>query len=176
MTRAVIIVDMINDFVYGKFGGERPQATIPCIKKLLEHSRENDIPVIYLKDAHRESDPEMEVWGEHAMKGTEGSQIIDELKPMEGDYVLEKTQYSSFFETGLTDLLRSLEVEEVIIVGVTTDICVRHTAADAFFRGFRILVPRGCVNTLSDEVQERALQEMENLYKTKVVDLDQVIG
>jgi len=175
LTRAVIVVDMINDFVYGKFGGERPQAAIPCVKRLLEHARENGIPVIYMKDAHGKSDPEIEVWGEHAMKGSEGSQIIEELKPVEGDYVLEKTQYSSFFGTALADLLESLEVDELIIAGVTTDICIRHTVADAFFRGFKTIIPRECVNTDSDEAQERALEEIGNLYKTRVVSIEELV-
>lgn len=176
MDKAIVVVDMIHDFVYGKFGGERPQSVIPCIQKLLEYGRENDIPIIYLKDAHREEDHELDVWGEHAMKGTEGSQIVPELTPEPGDYVLEKTRYSSFHETELDALLEDLGVSKIIIVGVTTDICVRHTAADAFFRGYEITVPSDCVNSISDDVQDRALREMENLYNAEVEELQKVIA
>ncbi len=176
MDKAIIVVDMIHDFVYGKFGGERPQSVVSCVKKLLEYGRKNDIPIIYLKDAHREDDHELEVWGEHAMKGTEGSQIISELKPEPGDYVLEKTRYSSFHDTELDVLLEDLGVKKIIIAGVTTDICVRHTAADAFYRGYEIAVPSDCVNSISDDVQERALREMENLYNAEVGELEQVIA
>jgi len=75
------------------------------------------------------------------MKGTEGSELVDELMPKEGDYVLEKRAYSAFHETGLDMLLRALGVYTVILTGLHTNICVRHTAADAFFKGYRIIVP-----------------------------------
>ncbi|MFP4170601.1 MAG: cysteine hydrolase family protein [Methanomassiliicoccales archaeon] len=176
MGRAVIVIDMIHDFVYGKLGGERAQATVPCVSSLLRYARENEIPVVFLKDAHREGDKEMQVWGEHAMKGTEGSAIIEELSPQEDEYVMEKHTYSAFFDTGLHELLSNLDVDELILSGVTTDICIRHSAADAFFRGYDVVVPKDCVNSVSEEVHERALEEMENLYKAEIVELDRVIG
>jgi len=175
LTEAVIVIDMIHDFVDGKFGSERAQKIVPRIKSLLDRAREKGIPVIYVKDAHVEGDKELEVWGKHAMKDDEGSQIIPELAPQPGDYVLEKNRYSCFYETGLEDLLYDLDVKEVILTGVATDICVRHTAADAFFRGFDIIIPRDCVDTFSDDVQERALDEMAKLYKARIEDSEKVI-
>jgi len=176
MVKAVIVIDMIHDFVYGKFGGERAQAVIPCIASLLEQARRDELPVIYIKDAHKEGDKELEVWGQHAMKDTEGSKVIEELAPKPGDYVLEKSTYSSFYNTGLEPLLRELGINEVILTGVTTDICVRHSAADAFFRGFEVIIPKECVNSFSDEAQERALKEMSDLYKARVEELERVMG
>ncbi|MDD1767372.1 MAG: cysteine hydrolase [Methanomassiliicoccales archaeon] len=175
MKRAVLVVDMIHDFVYGKFGSERAQRVVPCVKELLARAREKGLPVIYLRDAHKKGDKELEVWGEHAMKGTKGSEIVPEIAPQKGDYVLEKTRYSSFHETGLDKLLDELGVKEVIVAGVTTDICVRHTAADAFFRGYSVTVPTECVQTISDEAQCNALDEMKKLYNAKVVSLSKVI-
>ncbi len=176
MARAVIVVDMIDDFVYGKFGSERARSVVPCIKKLIESARKKGEPVIYLRDAHKRGDKELGVWGEHAMKGTKGSEIIPELAPQKGDHILEKQTYSSFFGTGLDDILKRHGVEEVVIVGVTTDICVRHTAADAFFKGFDVIIPTDCVQTISDDSQDRALEEMKKLYNAKVVGLDKVIS
>jgi nicotinamidase-related amidase len=175
MERAVVVVDMIHDFVYGKFGTDRAQRIVPCIKKLLAQARKKGVPVIYLKDAHGKDDKELEVWGQHAMKGTKGSEIIPEIAPQKGDHVLEKTRYSSFHETGLDELLKKLGVKEVILVGVATDICVRHSAADAFFRGYRITVPSECVETISDDAQCRALDEMKRLYNAKVETLRKVM-
>ncbi len=175
MERAVLVVDMIHDFVYGKFGSERAQRTIPCAKELIARARAKSVPVIYLRDAHKKGDKELEVWGEHAMRGTTGSEVIPEIAPQKGDYVLEKTRYSSFHETGLDKLLEKLGVKEVIVTGVTTDICVRHTAADAFFRGYRVIVPTECVQTISDEAQCNALDEMKKLYNAEIVSLSKVI-
>jgi hypothetical protein len=78
---------MIHDFVYGKFGSERAQRIVPCVKRLLTEARKNGMPAIFLRDAHRKGDKELEVWGEHAMKGTKGSEIIPEIAPQNGDYV-----------------------------------------------------------------------------------------
>lgn len=175
MGRAVLVIDMLNEFVHGKFGGERTQAVVPCIERLLEHARKNSIPVIYIKDAHSEDDKELEIWGMHAMKGTEEAQIIPELAPQPDDYVLEKTTYFVFHETGLDDLLKGIDVDEVIITGLLTDICVKLAAAEAFVRGYNIIIPKDCVNAVSEDVHQLALKEMKDLYLAKILELDSVI-
>jgi len=176
LTRAVIVVDMINDFVYGKFGSERARRIIPSMSRLLEAARAKGYLIIFTRDAHKTADPELKIWGEHAMKGTSGSEVIPDLNIQKGDHVIEKSTYSSFFNTELDSVLKRHGVDEVIIVGVTTDICVRHTAADAFFRGYKVIIPKECVQTISDEIQERALDEMKRLYHAEILDLEQVIA
>ena len=57
------------------------------------------------------------------------------------DYILDKTRYSSFYNTNLEVILRGLQVDTLIVCGVTTEICVESTIRDAYFRDFRILVP-----------------------------------
>jgi nicotinamidase-related amidase len=175
MGRAVLVIDMLNEFVYGRLGGERSRAVVPCIKRLLEHARNNGIPVIYIRDSHEEGDVELDVWGEHAMKGTEEAEIIPELEPLPGEVVLEKTTYFSFHDTGLDEILTDMGVDEVIITGLLTNICVKLAAAEAFVRQYSIMIPEGCVNAVSQEEHEDALQEMRDLYKARILDLEQVI-
>ncbi|WP_264890774.1 isochorismatase family cysteine hydrolase [Vulcanisaeta souniana] len=81
MKPALIVIDMNKDFVYGKLGNERARNLVPRLKKLIESAREERVPIIYVGDAHLPTDPEMRVWGEHSMKGTEGAQVVDELRP-----------------------------------------------------------------------------------------------
>ncbi|HLB71315.1 MAG TPA: isochorismatase family protein, partial [Candidatus Methanoperedens sp.] len=64
MRKAIIVVDMINDFVTGKLGSPRAEKIVPGIAALLKEARKQGIPVIYLRDAHTESDKEMGIWGE----------------------------------------------------------------------------------------------------------------
>jgi len=78
--------------------------------------------------------------GPHAIKGTEGVEVIDDIKPTSKDFVVERRRYSAFFETGLDLLLRELGVDTVVLTGLHTNICVKHTAADAFCRGYNIIV------------------------------------
>ena len=131
-------------------------------------ARRSKIPVIYVSDAHLPSDPEIKLWGPHAMKGTRGARVVDDLKPQTEDFVLEKRVYSSFHETGLDLLLRDLGVNSVVIVGLYTDICVRHSAADAFFRGYKIAIPRDCVESLAAGENEIGLQYMKDNYGARI--------
>lgn len=103
--KAVIIIDLLNDFVTGDLKSDRAERVIPKLKKLIEAARKHNIPVIYSNDAHYPHDVEVvEKWGKHAIKGTKGAEIIPQLKPTEKDYIVEKRTYSGFYETGLDSL------------------------------------------------------------------------
>ena len=144
------------------------KAVIAPLQRLVTAARLNSIPVIYCSDAHYPQDVEVtRKWGSHAIKGTVGAQVIAELEPDKTkDYVVEKRTYSGFFETGLDPLLRSLYkgegVKTVVLGGLHTHMCVRHTAADAFFRGYQIVVVKDGVEAFTKEDQEQAL----NILKT----------
>jgi nicotinamidase-related amidase len=177
---AVVVIDMLIDFVTGKLEVERTKYIIPNLKRLVEAARENGVPVIYSNDAHYPQDVEVtRKWGNHAIKGTEGAEVIPELKPAEKDYVVEKRTYSGFYETGLDPLLRSLYKGEgaktVILGGLHTNMCVRHTAADAFFRGYRIIVAKDCVEAFTREEHEEGLKYLEYVYNAKIMTVDEII-
>jgi len=178
--QAVIVLDMLNDFVTGSLKCERAQHIIPNLKKLLAEARKHKIPVIYSNDAHLPVDEEVvERWGKHAIKGTKGAEVIPELKPTAKDYVVEKRTYSGFHETGLDMLLRSMYrgegVKTVILTGLHTNICVRHTAADAFFRGYKIIVAEDGVEAFTKEDHEQGLKYLKNIYNAKIMKTDQII-
>jgi len=175
MNGAVIVIDMLKDFIEGRLGSERARQILPNLKKFLEESRKIRLPVIYVCDSHLPPDPEMKLWGEHAMKDSEGAEVIEDLKSEEGDYILGKRSYSGFYETGLDPLLRSLGIDTVILTGIFTNICVQHTAADAFFRGYRIFVVEDCVNALSDEENRESLSYMERMYGVKLVRSEEIL-
>ncbi len=168
MKEAIIVVDMVNDFVYGRLKTDRAQWIIPPIRELLETARNSGRPVAYVGDAHVPTDPEVEVWGEHSMKYTPEADTIPELGPQPGDFVLEKRTYSAFYETGLNQILRRLGVDTVVIVGLHTNICCRHTSADAFFRGYRVVIPKDCVQALTDEDHESGLEYIRRIYGARI--------
>lgn len=172
---AVVVVDMLNDFITGELACERAARIIPSLERLLEAARSHGIPVIYSGDAHLPSDPEIGVWGEHAMQGTEGAEVIPELRPRETDYLLPKRTYSAFHETGLDPLLRNLGVESVVITGLHTNICDRHTAADAFFRGYGVIVPTDGVDAFTQEDHEAGLEYLEEVYGAELVETVELI-
>ena len=178
--KAVITIDMLNDFVTGDLKCERANRIIPNLKKLIEAARKQSIPVIYSNDAHFPEDAEVvHKWGKHAIKGTKGAEVIPQLKPTEKDYIVEKRTYSGFYETGLDPLLRSLYqgegVKTVILSGLHTNICVRHTAADAFFRGYRIVIAKDGVEAFTQEDHKQGLQYLEYVYNAKIMTVDEII-
>ncbi len=168
--KAFIITDMQNDFIAekGTLRVERAAACVEPIKRLKAQMKKEGVPVVYVCDTHFKIDMEFEMWGCHVLEGSWGAEIIEELKPDEDDYVLRKWRYSAFFETGLDVLLRQLKVDTIVLTGVLTDICLQHTAADAFYRGYKTVVPRQCTDTFSDERKEYALNFMNQMYGTVV--------
>jgi nicotinamidase-related amidase len=178
--KAVIIIDLLNDFVTGNLQCERAKPIIPKLKRLVEAARKHKIPVIYSNDAHYPQDAEVVAkWGKHAIKGSKGAEVIPELKRTAKDYVVEKRTYSGFYETGLDPLLRSLYkgegVKTVILGGLHTHMCVRHTAADAFFRGYTVVVAKDGVEAFTQEDHEQGLKYLENVYNAKIMTVDQII-
>ncbi len=175
MTTAVLVIDMINDFVTGEFENERAQKIVPNIKKIIKAARSSDKPIIYTCDTHSEGDHEFSIWGEHAVSGTEGCEVIPELEPEEDDYKIEKSKYSAFYDTKLESLLEELGVERLVLTGVLTHICIQHTSADAFYRGYDVIVPMGAVEDVSDEEHEKSLEFIEENYGATIKNYEDII-
>lgn len=174
MRWTVLVVDMIEEFVTGRLGDPRMLEVVSPIQGLLDRAREAGVPVVYVRDCHRMGDPELEIMGDHAMEGSDQCDFLPELAPLASEPVFDKSVYTAFYGTGLDDYLDDLGVDTLVITGQLTDVCIRHTAADAFYRGYRTVVPSDCVQALSDDLQARALQEMMSLYGTSIVPSSEV--
>ncbi|MCL2655760.1 MAG: cysteine hydrolase [Coriobacteriia bacterium] len=175
--KAVIVVDMLNDFVTGSLACERAQRIIAPMQKLVEAAREHGVPVIYSNDAHLPGiDHELELWGEHAMAGTPGAQVIPEIAPAEGDYVVPKRRYSGFFQTDLNILLRELGVDTLIITGLHAHMCVRHTCADAYQWGYSVVVPTDGVESFTQEDFDGGVKYLKETYAADITDIDHIVS
>jgi len=173
---ALLVIDMLNDFIKGNLSSPRFSKVVPCISKLTSWARERSIPVVYICDSHVPNiDRELRLWGPHAIRGSWGAEIIEELRPRGGDFVILKRRYSGFFETELDLLLRELGVDTVILTGISTDVCVLHTAADAFFRGYNVVVVKDCVESFTEEGQRWGLKYMEKVYGARVVSSEELL-
>ena len=171
-----MVIDMINDFVTGIFKNERAVKIVPNIKRLLAFARKQDAPTIYATDAHLPNvDTEFEVWGSHAVKGIWGAEIIDELKPEKNDFRVLKRKYSAFQGTDLDMLLRELKVDTLILTGVVTDICIQHTAADAFFKGYKTAVPQDCVEAVDASTQKAAIAYLKKAYGCEITTVNELV-
>ncbi|MCF6156972.1 MAG: cysteine hydrolase [wastewater metagenome] len=167
---ALIITDMLNDFVRKGAPLEVPKARdiIPSIRKEIKKAREKQIPVIYCCDTHKENDREFQLWPRHAVKGTEGANVIKQIEPQQEDYVVSKTSYSCFYKTSLDKLLKELRRNHVILTGVVTNICILYTTAEAYLRGYKITIPENCVAALTQKEHQFALQQMKRIFHAQI--------
>ncbi len=172
---AILVVDMLNDFVTGALKCDRGLAIVPKTAELLESARENGVPVIFCNDAHLKGiDHELKLWGDHAIAGTEGAQVIPELGLCEKDYVVPKRRYSGFFRTDLELLLKELGVETVVMTGLHTHMCVRHTSADAYCLGFEVAVASDATDAFTEVDYQNGMEYLKAVYGAKVYTVDEL--
>jgi len=169
---ALIIVDMQNDFVKekGKLVVPAARETIPGIKNLLSSARKAGVPVAYTLDTMKEDDPEFEIWPEHCKENTWGWEVIPELKPRQDELICPKLRYDGFYGTGLEHTLSHVwKVENVVIVGTVSNICVLHTASSAGLRWYKVIIPADGISALTEFDQALTLSQVSNLYSGIVV-------
>lgn len=173
---ALILVDMLNDFVTGALGCDRGRAIVPDLVRLADASREHGIPVIYSNDSHLKGiDHELKLWGDHAIRGTIGAEVIPEPAPQEGDYIVPKRRYSGFYQTDMQMLLSELHVDSVIITGLHTHMCCRHTSADAFYLGYNIVVPKETTNSFTEDEYSSGLKYLKEVYGANICSMGDLI-
>ncbi len=169
MRQALVVIDMLNDFVHEGAPLEVPKSReiISNIKREIDKARQNEIPVIYLCDAHKPDDPEFKIWPPHCVEGTEGADVIEELKPDKDDFIVKKVSYSGFYNTKLEELLKSLGVQRLLLTGIVTNICVLYTGVDALMRGFEVEVIEDCVAGLNEDDHKFALRQLKEILKPR---------
>ncbi len=170
---AVLVVDVLGG-VDGPTPGLEDMAG-NCVK-IVKAARRAQIPVIFANDAHIEGlDREIELWGEHGMRNTQGGTPLAEFEVCEGDFIIPKRRYNAFFQTDLDITLRELGVDTLVVVGCDTNICVSHTLAGAYFLGYKSIVPADATGTFLIGDQESGLTYFTRCYDSRVVTTDAVI-
>ncbi|MFY9415579.1 MAG: isochorismatase family cysteine hydrolase [bacterium] len=170
--RALLVIDMLKDFIEPEgslYVGKAGEAIIEPVAREIRRFREAGEPVIYVCDQHLATDPEFAMFPAHCVRGTRGAEVIDQLKPREEELVIPKRRYSAFFGTDLDLCLRELGVEELVLVGVCTNICVLYTACDARMRNYKVTVLKDGVASFDEEAHRFALEQMENVLGVQVV-------
>lgn len=141
--QTLVIVDMLKDFI-SESGAVRLKSTeklIENVSALREEAYRTEIPVIYVCDSLDENDLRFRTWPRHAVKNTEGAEIIEELTPRESsDTVFEKQRFSAFSNPEFEKFLKENACGEIVVTGVTTDYSVKHSVLDALASGYRVTV------------------------------------
>jgi ureidoacrylate peracid hydrolase len=97
--------------------------------------------------------------------GTRDWEIIDELKPQPGDFIVDKHRYSGFVGTDLDTVLRTYNVKYLLFIGLATNVCVESTLRDAYFHEyFPVLISDGCGNIGPGFTQEATIWNVTQVF------------
>lgn len=168
---ALVIVDMINEFC--KPGGKMVlpgyETLIPQQQALIAAARSAGMPVIFVIDSHRKGmrqDREFLKRTPHGEENTWATQVVDDIAPMAEDLIVIKHRYSSFYQTDFDLLLQDMMIDQIVVCGVVTNICVRSTVHDAFFRGYDVIVPHDACAATSAREQDSSLYDIATHFGT----------
>jgi len=162
---ALVVIDMQADFLHenGYFANlgysvEAGQKTIPVVSQLIDAFRHADMPVYFTREGHRPDLSDLSFvkrvrgerngtpigtqgpLGKFLIRGELGWDIIDALKPLSDEVVIDKPGNSAFYATDFDKILRNRGIKHLVLCGVTTDVCVHSTMRDANERGYDCLL------------------------------------
>jgi len=163
-------------------GGD--EGTIPELEaaadnaiSIVKAARAAGLPVLFCDDAHIPGlDKEIGLWGEHALAGTESAKPLTGFALQDSDFVIPKRRYDAFFQTDLDLTLREMGVDTLIVCGFDTNICVMHTLAGAFFRGYQTIVPADACATFLIGTQKDGLTYFSRCFDSRVVSTEAVLS
>ncbi len=169
--KALLIIDMLNDFVSQDAPLKVPQIEniIEPIKREIKKARDENYKVIYICDWHDENDKEFLLYPKHAVLGTFGAEIIEELKPEKEDKIIHKKTFSGFYKTELEEFLKKEEIKTLLITGCVANICILYTVSDAVLREFKVIVIKDAIIAMNQEDYYFALKQMKNVLKVEIV-------
>ncbi|MBI4636194.1 MAG: cysteine hydrolase [Candidatus Rokubacteria bacterium] len=179
---ALLVIDMQRDFVdRGGFGEMLGNDVAPLrravepTRRVLDAFRRARLPVVHTREGHRpdlsDCPPSKRARGKLAVgigdpgpmgrvlvRGEHGHDIIDDLKPLPGEPVIDKPGKGAFYATDLELVLRDKGIRSLVVTGVTTEVCVHTTVREANDRGYECLVLEDCVGSYFPEFQAAAIK------------------
>jgi nicotinamidase-related amidase len=165
---ALLLIDVVNDLDFPE-ADKLLQFAEPMaahIRALAERARASKVPVIYVNDNFGRWRSDFRALIEHCLRSdSKGRSIVEQLRPKDSDYFVVKPKHSGFFATTLDTLLEYLGVETLILTGIAANICVLFTANDAYMRDLKLVVPRDCVASNSQELNDYALEQIRTVLK-----------
>ena len=150
---ALVIVDMENEFLKPGFSfylGAQCKAVIANTATLLQRCRDAGVPVIYVRSVRYDDDPLFTRFGcsKYLIEGTDSPVIVEELRPLPGETVIEKHTHDCFHNTEMDATLERLrilpETHELIVTGVASNVCVYHAVLGFHVRHYRTVVALDC--------------------------------
>lgn len=172
--KALVVVDLQKDFVQEDGALYTPgiEKIVPEAVKLIEEFQSEGLPIIVATDYHTPDDEEFKRWPPHCIKGTEGAELIDQVKQViegyEKLFVIRKNRYSAMYNTDLEDLIKKHGVDEVHLCGLLSNICVMFTVEELMNRDYHSVVHEKAIASNDPEMHRFALRTMEEILGAEV--------
>ena len=160
--RALIVIDVQNEYFTGLLPVCYPQNTLPNVLAAIDEAKNSDIPIIIVQ--HTLTTPDAKAF----INGTKSWELLDEIKNIEYDHYIEKNFPSAFVGTDLEEWLRSHDIDTVVISGYMTQFCCDTTARYAYHLGFNVEFLSDAVATLAFE-NKAGKVSAEELHRTILV-------
>lgn len=166
---ALLLIDVLTTFQFpdGEAILQGALRMRDALVRLKARARKVDIPVLYVNDNFGDWRSEKEVLMGRCLEA-KGSQFVRPLLPDNEDYFVLKPMHSAFYMTPLEVLSRHLQVETLILTGLTSNSCLTATAHDANMRGFNIYIPEDCSCARNIEEHKQALSQLEAMAEANL--------
>ncbi len=175
---ALVVVDVLSTYDHEDADrlAETAREALPAVRRLLEHAREHDVLTVYVND-------NFGVWNagraeivEHVRPGDRFAELVEPLLPDERTAFVVKARHSIFFETPLSYLLHTNDVERVVLCGQVTEQCILYSALDAYVRHFDVVVATDAVAAIDPELAAAALKMMERNMHAELTTSDRAFA
>jgi nicotinamidase-related amidase len=173
---ATLVIDMLNTYDHedGDELARQAAERIEPLEQLISSTRESDAELIYVNDNHEDFTATSKDLGEKAMEG-EHPELVEPLLPPKGALFVQKVRHSAFYNSALDHLLKTQEVETLVLAGQVTEQCILYTALDAYLRGFTLRVAEDAVVPIDPDLGDAALKMMERNMGAHIVPVAHVL-
>jgi len=153
--KALILVDFEKEWIdeNSEEYVENLERVIENTNKVIDFCRKEGYKIIFTRHVDNESE---DVWSENS----EGTKLIESVNKEDSDLLIRKNRVSPFFKTSLEKELGG--IEEIVVTGILTNMCVRSLIQDAYDRDFEIIVIKDCCAAYDDEIQEFTFKDLKS--------------
>lgn len=166
---ATVIIDMLNPYDHSGADklAQQAEQRIDAVRSLVERTRERGIDLVYVNDNYEDFTATSEDIAKSAMEGNRPD-LVEPILPPEGSMFIQKVRHSAFYNTSLDHLLRTREIDEVVMAGQVTEQCVLYSALDAYVRGFDVRIPEDAVIPIYPDLGDAAIRMMDHNMDARV--------
>lgn len=171
MKSAVIVIDMLNRYDHEDAEPlrESVREIIPHLSGLIADAQEREIPVVYVNDNYQEWTAGRRELVDAALHGA-APELVEPIVPPDDAPFVVKARHSVFYGTQLEYMMRSFEVERLVLVGQVTEQCVLYSALDAYVRHFNVVIPPDAVAHIDPDLADAAVRMMESNMRAEIIE------